>query len=60
MLMTDSHPKESDMLKLHNINARVVQFYADAHASDAFLTEDESCTLSYEDALSVLSPEEGM
>ena len=48
------------MLKLHNINARVVQFYADAHASDAFLTEDESCTLSYEDALSVLSPEEGM
>lgn len=48
------------MLKLHNINARAAVLYEDAHASDAFLTEDEHCTLSYEDALSVLAPEEVM
>lgn len=48
------------MLKLHNIHSRAVVLYADAHASDEFLTEDECCTLSYEDALSVLAPEEVM
>lgn len=46
------------MLKFHNINARAVQFYEDAHASDAFLTEDESVTISYEDALSILAGED--
>lgn len=39
------------MLKLHNIDARAVTLYADAHASDEFLTDDECCTLSYEDCL---------